>query len=340
MGTTEIRPTNPWSIPEAQLVLPADADRDQWLTERRKGLGSSDVPVLMGIPQGDDCEYRLWLDKTNRIEHGEQTHAMTRGIWLEPHVVDWFADRTGLVVRRCGLVENRNAGILRATPDRLTADGGILEVKTIGPWARTNAEWRDGVAQHAYYQGQWQLMVTGRARLWLCAYAVDTEPIVRGPLERDEPLIERMRNRALHWWQTYIVADTPPPVDLSTVTDAEIELRWPTAAKGTTTETAYPSYLREMLAEREACKAAEKQAADRADEIDRGLRVMVQEAEALCVNGRPVVTFRNAKNPASVDPALQTDLPDVWARYVRRGTHRRINVSKHWAKAWPGGDDE
>jgi putative phage-type endonuclease len=333
--TTKIRPANPWALPDAQLVLPVGADRDTWLTERRKGLGSSDAPVLMGHPQGEDSEYRLWLDKTGRLEHQDPTHAMQRGIWLESHLVEWFTARAGVVVRRCGLVANRDNDTLRATPDRLTDDGGVLEVKTMGPWAATTAEWRQGVAAHAWLQGQWQLMVTGRTRLWFCAYAVDTEPMIRGPFEPDDALIERMRNRARFWWDTYVAADQAPPVDLATITDDEIELRWPKALDGVRVETEYPAYLREILAERAALKTTIKTAQDRADEIDRGLRAMAQDAEAISVNGIPVVTFRNALNPAKVDPKLETEHPTIWSKYIHRGTHRRINVTRAWRKAWP-----
>lgn len=334
MNATKVRPVNPWSLPEAQLVLPADAPRDAWLDERRKGIGSSDAALLMGVAEGNDTEYMLWLDKTARAQHGEQTGPMQRGVWLEPHVVDFFAARTGLVVRRCGLVAHRDTPILRATPDRLVEDGGCLEVKTIGAWAKVGAEWRDGgIARHAYVQAQWQLMVTGRSHAWFAAYTIDQEPQIRGPVERDDPLIDRMRNRAQIWWDTYVVKDEAPPIDLETITDEEIALRWPTAEPGSTVEAQWPSYVSAMLAERAEHKAAEKAAKTRAEEIDKALRVMAGDAEALLVRERPVVTFKPQRNNPSVNPALQIDHPDIWDTYVKQTTSRRIHVCKGWENA-------
>jgi putative phage-type endonuclease len=324
--------TAQWAMPAGQLVLPADAARDQWLAERRRGIGSSDIPVIMGV-RDYGSEYELWLDKTGRAEAQEQTEAMRRGQWLEPHVVDYFAKKTGLAVRRCGLVAHRDRPVLRATPDRLTADGGALEVKTMGAWAQARAEWADGVARRAYIQGQFQLLVTGRKHCWFAGYAIDCEPMIRGPYPRDDELIEEMLDQAYQWWNSYVVADQPPPPDLATITDQEISLRWPTGAPGTTARAEWPAHVRRMLIERAEMKATEKEAKERASEIDKALKVMTGDAEALLVGERPVLTIKPAKTNASVDPALETDHPDIYARYVRRGTTRRIHIVKGWENA-------
>jgi putative phage-type endonuclease len=323
----------PWALPEAQVVLPADAPRERWLAERRKGIGSSDVALLMGVAQGGS-EYELWLDKVGGREV-ERTEAMRRGTWLEPHVVDFFAERTGLKVRRCGLARHRTARLSLATPDRLTEDGGVLEVKTIGgPYVRVAAQWRrGGIAAHAYVQGQWQLAVTGRSHVWFAAYELDREPQIRGPVERDEPLIDRIRTRVHDWWTTHVIADMPPPPDLTTITDEEIALRWPAAEPGSTAQAQWPAHLRALLAERAECHSRLTDAKKRKDEIDQALKVMVGESEALLIGDRPVITLKSAMNNPSVDPALETDHPEVYSNYIRRGSSRRIHIVKGWAEA-------
>ncbi len=333
MTAAQVRPANPWSTPAATLVLPSDAPREQWLAHRRKGLGSSDAALLMGVGHDNDNEYKLWLDKTGRAGDGEQTEAMRRGVWLEPHVVEFFSEKTGVKVRRCGLLANKEQPVLLATPDRLTEDGGLVEVKTIGAWAKTGVEWRNGIARHAYVQAQWQLMVSGRTHAWFAAYALDTEPMIRGPVERDDPLIQRMERRALFWWTQHILTDEAPPPDLATITDEEIALRWPAAQPGATTTAEWPAYVREMLARRAELKAVERNATDELDSIDQALKVMIGDAEALIVGERPVVTFKTQRGRPSVKPALETDHPDVWAEYVTRNPFRRLNIVKGWENA-------
>lgn len=333
---TRVKPVNPWSTPTATLVLPADAPRESWLDERRKGLGSSDAALLMGVGHEKDSEYAMWLDKTGRAAHGEQTEPMRRGIWLEPHVVEFFSERTKVAVRRCGLLAHKENTILRATPDRLTADGGVVEIKTVGAWAaKTRAEWagRDGIARHAYVQAQWQLMVSGRTHAWFTAYAIDQEPMIRGPVERDEPLIARMQLRAQHWWDTHVVADFAPPPDLATITDEEIALRWPAAEPGLAIAAEWPDYVREMLARRAELKELEKQTKDDLDGIDRALKVMLGDGEALYVGDRPVLTLKSQRSNATVNPDLEKDHPEIWDTYIKRGTHRRIRILKGWDQA-------
>ena len=323
---------NPWAVPDARVVLPAGAPREQWLTERRKGIGSSDIALLMGVAERGS-EYALWLDKTT-TQDDKQTEAMRRGVWLEPHVVDYFADRTGLQVRRCGLLRHRDCLTLQATVDRLTGDGGCLEVKTADSRAKVASEWRHGgIARSAYVQGQWQLLVSGRPHVWFAAYTIDHEPQIRGPIERDEPLIERMRQRATSWWASHVVTGDAPPVDLTTITDEEIALRWPTAEPGSTRQAEWPAHVWALLAEREEVKTAESKAKARGKEIDQALRVMAGDAEALLLGERPVMTFKSQLNNPTVDPALEVDHPDIYATYIRRGASRRIHVVKGWDQA-------
>lgn len=324
----------PWVLPAGDEVLPPDAPRDQWLAERRKGIGGSDIPLIMGVSPYSDTQYALWLDKTGRIDHQLQTESMRRGLWLEPYVIDLFVERTNLRVQDCGLVVHQDDAILRTTVDRLTEDGGVVEAKTFDRRAKQAPEWRHGgIARHAYVQGQWQLLVTGRSHAWFVAYALDQEPMIRGPIDRDENLINRLRDRATQWWADYITTDTPPDVDLATITDAEIALRWPVEKAGITKPAEWPSTVRMLLAEREHLKVAERDAKARAKEIDLALKVMIGDAEALLIDERPVVTLKSRHNNPSVDPALETDHPDIWEGYITRSTSRYINVCKGWDSA-------
>lgn len=316
-----------WSCPDARQVLRADAPRELWLAERRKGIGGSDTPVLLGESEHQSL-YGLWLDKTGQAEDDETNDAMRRGNWLEPHLADWFTEQTGIPVRRCGLLASRERDYLRTTPDRLSADGGVVEIKTTGVFTNHAKQWRGGgVARHAYIQGQQQLAVTGRSHLWLVAW-MDPTPLIRGPFGRDEPLIGEILERTDKFWAVNVEGNTPPEIDLATITDEEIALRWPSEIKGATVEADYPRHVRALLAERAELKARISEDETRARDIDAALRVMAGDAEALLVDGQLVVTFKSQLNAPSVDKALAEDHPDIYARYITRSTSRRIHIVK------------
>jgi putative phage-type endonuclease len=327
MSVATISHISKWSYPEARLVLPADAAEHVWLAERRKGIGGSDAPALFGEAPNQSL-YGLWLDKTGQAADTETTDAMRRGNWLEPHLADWFTEKTDIAVRRCGLLVSRHRDHLRTTPDRLSADGGLVEIKTTGGYTEAAKEWRNGgIARHAYIQGQQQLAVTGRSHVWFVVW-IDPTPQIRGPIGRDEPLIAQILERADTFWENNVLAGVAPEVDLATLTDEEIALRWPVEVPGTAVEARYPTHVRAMLNERAELKARIRKDEKRAKEIDGALRAMAGDAEALTVEGLPVATFKSQNNTPSVDPALAVDHPDIYARYVTRSTSRRIHIVK------------
>lgn len=327
------RVEGPWVLPAGRQILQADAPRQEWLAQRRLGIGGSDIALLLGVAH-HSSQYALWEEKTGRSEGEPFNWAMQRGHWLEPGLADHFVERTGLLVRRCGLVVHGKEPRLRATPDRLTNDGGLLEVKAFRTNAKVAPEWYSGpgVAPHAYVQAQWQLLVTGRTHAWWVAYPLDEEPLIRGPIARDDALCQRMRDIAVDWWDQYVATDEPPPVDLVTVTDREIAARWPAELPGATREAQWPASVRMLLAEREGLGAAIKPLEARKKAIDQALKVMTGDAEALTVDKWPVVTLKSVANAPVVNHAMKTDLPEVWATYVKEGSSRRIHVCKGWDK--------
>lgn len=286
------------ATPDAHLILEPDVDRDTWLAARRLGVCGSDTPILFDDTKYDRSRYGLWLEKLGYTVDEPENDAMRRGNWLEPHVADWFADETGLAVQRCGMLVSNEREHLRTNVDRLTADGGVLEIKSHGVNTDIAKEWRrGGISSSAYIQGQQQLAVTGLDHAWFAVF-IDPTPHLRGPIPRDEPLIAQILDRADDFWLNHVLTEVEPAVDLATITDAELALRWPTAVEGTATEAEYPNHVLALLDERAEVKAAGKAAKARADEIDAALKVFVGDHEVLTIDGQPVMTYRNTHRDA------------------------------------------
>ncbi len=313
-----------WATPAARLLLPADSARADWLAARRLGIGGSDTPALLNESPHQSL-YGLWLDKTGHTDHTGDTDATRRGTWLEPHLARWVTTTTGIAVRRCGLLVSRARDHLRTTPDRLTADGGVLEIKTVGQFAAAAAEWRHGIARHAYLQAQQQLAVTGRSHAWFVWYQ-DPTPQLRGPVDRDPDLIDEITARADWFWADHVTTAVPPPVDLATVTDEELALRWPTAVPGTAAEAAYPAHVRALLDERARLKTDAKHLDQRLGDIDRALKAFTGDAETLLVDGRPVLTHRTVTARRFDEKAFRAAFPATARRFTRPHTYRRLHI--------------
>lgn len=208
------------SRPALRLVKTIDLSRDEWLTVRKKGIGSSDAAAAVGLnPYQSQLE--LWMVKTGRdaglpkIDPKDETSPMYWGSLLEPIVAAHYTRRSGNRVRRI------NAVLQHPDPDRAwmlanldytvvgAADVQILECKTAGEFGARL--WKDGVPEYVQLQVQHQLAVTNKAAADVCVLVCGQEIRIHR-IERDDVLITRLIELERKFW-SYVETDTPPPAD-------------------------------------------------------------------------------------------------------------------------------
>lgn len=72
-----------------------DMTRTEWLMDRQKGIGGSDVATILGLNKWK-APYQLWLEKTGQIEIEESdSEPAYWGNVLEEVVAKEFTERTG-----------------------------------------------------------------------------------------------------------------------------------------------------------------------------------------------------------------------------------------------------
>ena len=198
-----------------RLVSTKNMSREEWLSVRGRGIGSSDAAVAVGLsPYKSPLE--LWLEKTDRQLAPDlaANDAVFWGTTLEHIIATVYAERTGVKVRRLNAVlQHPEYPFMLANLDRVvqhpTDGNGILEVKTAG--VNSARFWEDGVPEAYQCQVLHQLAVTGKA--W-CDLAV----LIGGQdfrvyrIVRDEEKIADLIEREVKFWQ-YVIDDESPPVD-------------------------------------------------------------------------------------------------------------------------------
>ena len=110
----------------------SEMTHQEWLEDRRKGIGGSDVATVLGLNKYKSV-YRLWLEKTGQVEvTSAQSEAAYWGNTLEEVVAEEFSKRTGKKVRRRNRVfEHSKYPFLRANIDRdIVGENAVLECKT------------------------------------------------------------------------------------------------------------------------------------------------------------------------------------------------------------------
>ena len=156
------------------------ATHEEWLDERKKGIGSSEAGTIMGVNKFD-TPYSLWRRKTGVDGPIDQNEAMELGHHMEPSVVTMFAARTGAEVCKSSegdwIAVDKKCDYLRVSPDRLYYEAGqkhikknlrILECKTTSVAVDT-----EDFPVYWYCQLQYQMGVMGvkkGAVAWISSY--------------------------------------------------------------------------------------------------------------------------------------------------------------------------
>ena len=214
--------------PALKLVRTQDLSRDEWLTVRRQGIGSSDAAAAVGL-NPYKSQLQLWMEKTGRdgalpvVDPNDDQSPMYWGTLLEPIVAAHYTRRSGHRVRRVNAVlQHPEHSWMLANIDREVvgaSDVQIPECKTAGiHGARL---WRDGVPEYVQLQVMHQLAVTGKQ-------AADVAVLLGGQelqvfrIERDDTLIAQLVALEQQFWG-YVERDQQPPADGSA--SAELALR-------------------------------------------------------------------------------------------------------------------
>lgn len=191
--------------------------RESWLAERRKGIGASDAPVVLGVSPWKK-PYELWAEKVGILDPEDiSKHLCIRvGLALEAIVGEAYQDETGRKVTMWPQYQiERHAAHdwWRCTPDALVFDErhgtGLLQIKTTS--AFNAAEWKDEPPLHYQVQLQHELAVTGKT--WgVLACLVGNDKLVHREYQRNDAFIAAMFPKLAAFWDL-VKTMVPPPVD-------------------------------------------------------------------------------------------------------------------------------
>ena len=330
MKTEQHLPMPPRKGTALRLVSTTNLDREQWLTVRKGGIGSSDAAAAVGL-NPYKSQLALWLEKTGRdaampqVDANDDSTPVFWGTILEPIVATQYTKRTGLKVRKVNAVLQHSDPDLRwmmANLDREvvgSAEVQILECKTAGiNGARL---WKDGVPEYVQLQVMHQLAVTGKQ-------AADVAVLIGGQdleihrIERDEKMIANLIELERRFWQ-YVVDDTPPPADGSDSADQALRCLYP-QDNGRTLDLSGNPALSVAYVELKALKQTISKQQQREAELKQLLQqAMGDVSRATFAGGQ--ITWKRSKDSTVLDTdSLLQDNPDLKARYskVKEGSRR------------------
>jgi putative phage-type endonuclease len=187
--------------------------RREWLLERKKGIGGSDAPAILGVNPYQTA-YQLWIEKTTAaVDDDEPTPAMLRGQYLEGIAAQVYEEKTGRTLEEApDSLAHPEHSFMRANIDRkIVGDPrgpGVLEIKCPGLHIFGKCK-REGLAEMYVVQAQHYLAVTGTTWCSFAIFSAELWDLVWFDIDRDETLIEVLVREEGAFWD-HVERDVPP----------------------------------------------------------------------------------------------------------------------------------
>lgn len=251
---------------------------DEWLLDRRRGIGGSDVSTILGLNKWKSA-YQLWLEKTGQVEldHTNSEPAYWGNV-LEEVVAKEFQERTGLKVRRRNQVfEHPLHPFLRANIDRdVVGEKAVLECKTANQFLAN--EWEGEEIPLSYLcQVQHYMNVMNYDHAYI-AVLIGGQKFVWKRIERDQELIDMITERLVDFWETNVVEGVEPPVDGSKATSNFLNERY---SEEGTEETTLPAEFDGLIEYRKQLKEDVDLITGKISEVDNQIKSELGKKDAV-----------------------------------------------------------
>lgn len=213
--------------------IPVEVGSDEWLAERRKGIGASEIPVVLGLsPWGSP--YELFYQKRGVVDGEFDNEAMEMGRDLEEVILRRFArEHPDMLVFPGALYHHPDRPWQLSTPDGIACRKEHrcgIQAKAAARWEHWGDEGTDDVP--VYYRAQtiWEMDVMGWDHVHI--------PVLVPPFSYREYVVrydadeaELMRKYAIEFLER-ITANDPPDIDDRPATTRALKQMHPDAGEG------------------------------------------------------------------------------------------------------------
>lgn len=212
--------------------------REEWLAERRKSVGGSEVGAIMGLNRYQSPA-SVWANKLGIVPDVEPSEAMIQGTDLEGYVAERFTRLTGKKVRHCNyILRNDDYPHLHANVDRLVrGESAGLECKTAS--ALSVSKFKGGDFPTSYYAQCVAYMAVTELPVWYLAVVVLGKEFKVFKMVRDgqdtrkpdwcesvtvidDAEFDAIKSSVLDFWQ-HVENETMPEIDGSKATADTLE---------------------------------------------------------------------------------------------------------------------
>lgn len=287
----------------------------EWLAERQKGIGGSDIAALLGYNKWKN-NIDVFLDKTkgNTIPDNPK---MKAGRMMEDVIAKMFEDETGYKVIKPEqmIYSHKEYDFLKASIDRfyLNNDYCILECKN------TESYLDEPEGSH-FCQLQWYLGVLNIDFGAIC-YLQAGWKLNYFEYKRDNEFYELMKNTAIEFWNEHILTGKPPKL----VRGEDVAKLYPVANNNLVEANNID------LSDYDHLKMLQKQQKELDNEIDLykdKFKLRIGEYEGLGFNGKPLITFKTSEVNTFDTTKFKMENPILYKQYLKQTNQRRLLIKE------------
>ncbi len=196
--------------------------KQEWLAERKKGIGASEVPTILGLNKWTSA-FTLYMRKTGQMDPPDETIPMRVGHAIEPFIAELYAEATERQVWDPGdyaLVRHPDYPWLFCTVDRLAyekgepiepqgrwEDNGAVELKNMSAYRAH--EWKDDESPLPFsVQNQIQMACLG-LKWGSVAGLIGNTTFKHFDFMRQDALIKKIIGQLEEFWDRVQNRDAP-----------------------------------------------------------------------------------------------------------------------------------
>jgi putative phage-type endonuclease len=289
---------------------------EQWLQERRSGIGGSDAAAILGLSKWK-TPLEVYMEKRGELAPRPDNESMRWGRVLEPVIRQQYAERTGRVVRVPDyIVYHQDHSFMLANLDGVTDDRRVVEIKT----ARTSQGWgdpgTDEVPQEYLLQVQHYMAVTGFG-------VADVAVLIGGSdfrvyeVPADRELQEMLIESEAEFWHRVEQGIPPEPVSY-----ADMQARFGRSSRGGSVEAT--DEVLDAVARLIAIKAQMTRLEGDEEAAKAIIMKALGECDTLTSGGEVIATWKAAKPAQRFDTkAFQAAHHDLYQQYIKTGEASR-----------------
>ena len=288
---------------------------EQFLLDRKKGIGGSDIAAIMGFSFFRTA-LEVFLEKTaigDDEGNYNDSQPMQRGRRLEKYILEEYAERNEEELEiNVPVIRSKEYPFLIGHIDAKVKDKNIIvEAKSVAGFPSI---WNDEIpigyrTQVAHYAS---IMDADRVDV---AVLFDRWTFACYTYWRNEKLEAKVKKAAIDFWNNHIIPNIPPPIE--TVEDAQKMF-----SKVSNLEKEIDKETELSVKELQKLAEEKKEIKEKEEAIKLDVMKYMQDKQYLVKDNRKIISWKTQNRDAFNITKFKTEHPETYKNYLQKNTMR------------------